>query len=82
MVKSESSEQCVGLKTSWSNMQAHRSFPVQAATVLVLSCGDGYRLTGDQRVTCVRDTEFGFATEPRCEGDWMVLYVLYIFCSV
>ena len=65
-----SSEKCDGLKSSWTNMVADKTFPVAAGIVLTLSCQTGYLLQGDNIVTCTKETEFTHTgTEPQCVGE-------------
>ena len=65
-----SSEKCNSLKESWTNMIADKAFPVAAGTVLTLSCQTGYKLQGDNIVTCTKETEFTHTgTEPKCVGE-------------
>ncbi|XP_063675732.1 uncharacterized protein LOC134812289 isoform X1 [Bolinopsis microptera] len=59
--------ECTGLKTNWYNMKTDTQFPILAKTAFVLSCNKGYELTGDRIVTCTKDTEFAYSTEPKCE---------------
>ena len=56
----------MGLKPTWTGMTADRTFPVTVGTVVTLSCKEGYELGGDKTVTCTKDTEFKFSTEPQC----------------
>ena len=37
-----------------------------AGTEVTLNCKDGYEISGDKAVTCVKDTEFEFTVEPKC----------------
>ena len=74
---------CAGLKTAWTNMVADKEFPVTVGTVLTLSCMEGYRLTGDKVVTCTKDTEFQYTTEPQCgECQTEVKYSQYLLFSL
>ena len=47
-------------------MIADEKFPVYADTVLTLNCKEGYQLSGDKQITCTKDTEFQYSTEPEC----------------
>ena len=47
-------------------MTADKTFPVTVGTVVTLSCKAGFKLKGDNTVTCTKDTEFKFSTEPQC----------------
>ena len=47
-------------------MIADRQFPVFSKTVLTLNCKEGYQLNGDTQITCTKDTQFEFSTEPEC----------------
>ena len=58
--------QCTGLTASWDKMKTKTTFPVTEGTEVSLTCKDGYELSGDKTVTCVKDTEFKFDEEPTC----------------
>ena len=47
-------------------MKADKQFPVLRGTDLSLSCHAGYELAGDERVTCIKNTEFHFTVKPTC----------------
>ena len=47
-------------------MIADEKFPVYADTALPLNCKEGYQLSGDKQITCTKDTEFQYSTEPQC----------------
>ena len=60
-------EQCTGFKASWTNIQlAETDFPVNKDTTVTLKCHDGFQISGDTTVTCLKDTEFTFGIEPSC----------------
>ena len=70
--------ECSGLDTTWKNIIADQDFPVVEGTVLSLSCEGGEEVTGDNTVTCVKDTQFNFSEEPKCcEYDVLTISVLY-----
>ena len=47
-------------------MKPDKDFPVTQATTVTLSCNAGYELTGDETVTCTKETKFTFSQEPKC----------------
>ena len=57
---------CIGLKTTWTNMKADKQFPVPTGTILSLSCDEGYELKGDETVICTTNTKFKYSVEPTC----------------
>ena len=60
-------EQCTGFKATWTNIQlAESEFPVSKNTAVTIKCQEDFYISGDTIVTCLRDTEFTFATEPTC----------------
>lgn len=56
------------LNSNWKNLEADKEFPVDAGTVLNLSCEEGYELSGDSKVTCMKDNEFAYnsSSKPIC----------------
>ena len=60
-------EQCTGFKATWTNIQlVDAEFPVLKNTAVSLKCLEGFYISGDTIVTCLRETEFTFGTEPNC----------------
>ena len=57
---------CIGLKTTWTNMKTDKQFPVSTGAVLSLSCNVGYELRGDKTVICTTNTKFQYSVEPAC----------------
>ena len=49
-------------------METDKEFPVDAGSVLYLSCEEGYELSGDIKVTCMKDNEFAYdySSKPLC----------------
>ena len=58
--------ECDGFKATWTNMIADKEFPVEAGTVLVVGCTEGFQHHGDQEVTCNKDRTFLYFIEPFC----------------
>ncbi|XP_063693307.1 semaphorin-5B-like [Bolinopsis microptera] len=59
---------CTGLDDKWTNMETSTDFPVLLGSKISLRCIEGYRLKGDNMVSCQRETQFNYDTEPNCEG--------------
>jgi hypothetical protein len=47
-------------------MKSDKHFPVTKGEVLTLSCTGGQSLGGDKKVTCTKNTDFDYKTEPQC----------------
>ena len=47
-------------------MLADKTFPVTEKTTVTLSCNVGHQLKGDKVVTCTKNEEFQYSTEPIC----------------
>ena len=65
--KNISVEQCTDFKATWTNIQlADTEFPVLKNIAVTLKCLEGFYISGDTIVTCLKETEFTFGTEPSC----------------
>ena len=42
-------------------------FPVDYGSLVSVSCEEGYKLIGDNVITCVKDREFSHEVEPHCQ---------------
>ena len=64
------SVECSGLNPTWKNMEADKEFPVDAGSVLHLRCEEGYELSGDSKVTCMKENEFAYnySSKPTCSS--------------
>ncbi|KAL5265953.1 hypothetical protein ACHWQZ_G006558 [Mnemiopsis leidyi] len=49
------------------NLQTEAHFPISHGDVLKVFCEDGYDLRGDELITCSKDTDFIFFTQPTCK---------------
>ena len=41
-------------------------FPVDYGSIVTVLCEENYSLTGDNTLTCQKDTEFTFTQQPEC----------------
>ncbi|KAL5255495.1 hypothetical protein ACHWQZ_G010913 [Mnemiopsis leidyi] len=59
---------CTGLKTEWtSTMETTTQFPVDPGTVVTVTCSNSDAVNvGSSEVTCTKETDFTFSTEPSC----------------
>ena len=51
-------DSCRELNLAWSGMATTAEFPVAPGTLVTVTCNTGYQLTGEDVLTCVKDTEF------------------------
>ena len=50
-------------------MISEDKFPVIEGTSVTLHCEEGYRLLGDDVITCQHGTQYYFRQEPRCHSE-------------
>ena len=63
-------------------MIADEKFPVYADTALPLNCKEGYQLSGDKQITCTKDTEFQYSTEPQCGEVQIQIYNIKLISKI
>ena len=69
------SVQCTALDPGWSQLTTEATFPVEAGTVLTVSCEERFLLRGSNTITCTEGTTFSSTTTPTCVelGEFSVL---------
>ena len=60
------SDTCTGLPSYIANLITTAEFPVDYGSELTVLCEENYSLTGDNTLTCQKDTEFIFTQQPEC----------------
>ena len=55
-----------GLDPAWSQLTTEATFPVEAGTVMTVSCEEGFLLKGSNTITCTEGTTFSSTTTPTC----------------
>ena len=58
--------ECTALPAIWSNMDTDTVFPINSGEVAIVTCSTGYRLSGDNNITCQEGTEFSYTVIPTC----------------
>ena len=57
---------CTSLDPAWNQLTTEATFPVEAGTVLTVSCEEGFLLRGSNTITCTEGTTFSSANTPTC----------------
>ena len=57
---------CFGLPADIDNIRTDQTFPVDLGETVLISCVSGYKLSGDDTLTCQKGTHFAYDTLPRC----------------
>ena len=60
------SDTCTELPAAVSDMTTTTTFPVIVGTVVEVACKTGHTLTGDNTITCIRDSSFNINQRPIC----------------